>query len=92
MGLGPIIDILIISVIGGLRHPAGAFVGAVVFVLLDTFAVDLIDRERFNTLIGCVLLLIVVVAPGGLHQLGADWIARLRSPDAKSKSSVRANS
>ncbi|MDA5557793.1 branched-chain amino acid ABC transporter permease [Shimia sp. MMG029] len=92
VGLGPIIDILIISVIGGLRHPAGAFVGAVVFVLLDTFAVDLIDRERFNTLIGCVLLLIVVVAPGGLHQLGTDWLARLRSPDAKSKSSVRANS
>jgi branched-chain amino acid transport system permease protein len=92
VGLGPIIDILIISVIGGLRHPAGAFVGAVVFVLLDTFAVDLIDRERFNTLIGCVLLLIVVVAPGGLHQLATDWIARLRGTQDDSKSSVRANS
>jgi branched-chain amino acid transport system permease protein len=83
VGLGPIIDILIISVIGGLRHPGGAFVGAVVFVLLDTFAVDLIDRERFNTLIGVVLLLIVIVAPGGLQQLAQDWAARLRSPQAK---------
>jgi branched-chain amino acid transport system permease protein len=78
VGLGPIIDILIISVIGGLRHPAGAFIGAIVFVLLDTFAVDLIDRERFNTLIGVVLLLIVIVAPGGLQQLAQDWLARLR--------------
>ena len=49
-----------------------------VFVLLDTFAVDLIDRERFNTLIGAVLLLIVMVAPNGLQQLAQDGIARLR--------------
>ncbi|MCV6586069.1 MAG: branched-chain amino acid ABC transporter permease [Marinibacterium sp.] len=88
VGLGPIIDILIISVIGGLRHPGGAFVGAVVFVLLETFAVDLIDRERFNTLIGVVLLLIVIVAPGGLQQLAHDWLARLRAPDTNEKSSV----
>jgi branched-chain amino acid transport system permease protein len=68
VGLGPIIDILIVSVIGGLRYPTGAFVGAVVFVLLDTFAVDLIDRERFNTLIGLVLLAIVIVAPNGIQE------------------------
>lgn len=78
VGLGPIVDILIIAVIGGLRHPAGAFLGAVVFVLLDTFAVDLIDRERFNTLIGAVLLLIVMVAPNGLSQLVANGFDRLR--------------
>lgn len=80
VGLGPIIDVLIISVIGGLRYPSGAFVGAIVFVLLDTFAVDLIDRERFNTLIGGVLLLIVIVAPGGLQQLASDGLARIRGP------------
>ncbi|MBO9398792.1 branched-chain amino acid ABC transporter permease [Shimia sp. R9_2] len=78
VGLGSIIDLLIIAVIGGLRHPSGAFVGAVVFVLLDTFAVDLIDRERFNTLIGAVLLLIVIAAPNGLQQLVTDWGTRLR--------------
>lgn len=78
VGLGPIVDLLIIAVIGGLRHPSGAFIGAVVFVLLDTFAVDLIDRERFNTLIGGVLLLIVVAAPNGLQQLVSDLAHRLR--------------
>lgn len=72
VGLGPIVDILIIAVIGGLRHPAGAFIGALVFVLLETFAGDLIDRERFNTLIGAVLLLIIIVAPNGLHALITD--------------------
>ena len=79
VGLGPIIDILIISVIGGLKHPAGAFIGAVAFVLLDTFAVDLIDRERFNTLIGLVLLLIVIAAPGGLQRLASDTFAKWRN-------------
>ena len=84
VGLGPIIDILIITVIGGLRSPTGAFVGAIVFVLLDTFAVDLIDRERFNTLIGVVLLTIVIAAPNGLQQLAIDFFNRLRN-GARSK-------
>lgn len=83
VGFGPIIDILIIAVIGGLRHPSGAFLGAIVFVLLDTFAVDFIDRERFNLLIGCVLLLIVIVAPNGLQQLVLDEVTRLRGATPK---------
>ena len=79
VGLGPIIDILIIAVIGGLRHPTGAFIGAVVYVMLDTFAVDFIDRERFNSLIGAVLLLIVIIAPNGLQQLASDGVVRLKN-------------
>lgn len=90
IGLGPIVDILIIAVIGGLRHPTGAFIGAFVFVMLDTFAVDLIDRERFNTLIGVVLLAIVIVAPNGLQQLVMDAFARLKS--AQTKDNTRAKS
>lgn len=83
VGFGPIIDILIISVIGGLRHPTGAFVGAIVYVLLDIFAIDLIDRDRFNLLIGIVLLAIVVAAPNGLQQLAIDWVGKLRGSAAK---------
>jgi len=30
----------VIAVLGGLRHPVGPFVGAVVFVLLQNFAID----------------------------------------------------
>lgn len=88
VGLGPIIDILIISVIGGLRYPSGAFLGAIVFVLLDTFAADLIDRERFNLLIGSVLLLIVIAAPEGLQQLVMDGVEKLRQPKKSTRSST----
>ncbi|OUR77584.1 ABC transporter ATP-binding protein [Alphaproteobacteria bacterium 46_93_T64] len=66
VGLGPTIDVLIISVIGGMRHPLGAFIGAITYVMIDTFAIDLISRDRFNTVIGLVLLLIVIAAPEGI--------------------------
>lgn len=66
IGLGPMIDILVIAVLGGLRHPIGPFIGALVFVLLDNFAIDLIDRERFNTVIGAAFLLVVLISPDGL--------------------------
>jgi branched-chain amino acid transport system permease protein len=79
-----LINILIIAVLGGMRHPIGPFIGAVVFVLLQTFAVDLVDRERFNLLIGGVFLVIVLFSPDGL--LG--WGAALR---AKLQASTRAN-
>jgi len=66
VGLGPTIDVLIIAVIGGMRHPVGAFIGAITFVLIDTYAIDLISRDRFNTVIGFVLLAIVIGAPEGI--------------------------
>lgn len=66
VGVDVAIDILVIAVIGGLRHPIGPFVGAIAFVLLENFAIDLIDRERFNTVIGLAFLLIVLFSPDGL--------------------------
>ena len=69
------INILVIAVLGGMRHPIGAFLGAAVFVLLQTFAIDIIDRERFNLVIGVVFLAIVLFSPDGLLGL---W-AKLRS-------------
>ncbi len=60
------IDILVIAVVGGLSHPLGPFLGAIAFVLLENFAIDLIDRERFNTVIGAAFLLIVFLSPDGL--------------------------
>jgi branched-chain amino acid transport system permease protein len=64
--IGPVIDILVIAVIGGLRRPIGPFIGAVLFVLVENFAIDLISPERFNTLIGLIFLVIVLVSPDGL--------------------------
>ena len=66
VGVTAMINVLIISVLGGLGHPVAAFVGALVFVLLQNFAIDLVDRERFNLVIGCIFLLIVLFSPDGL--------------------------
>jgi branched-chain amino acid transport system permease protein len=80
IGLGPVIDTLIIAVLGGLRHPVGPFLGAVLFVLLQNFAIDFIDRERFNTLIGLVFLAAVLFSSDGLLGLWAAAHTRLRPP------------
>jgi branched-chain amino acid transport system permease protein len=75
VGTGWLINILVIAVLGGMKHPIGAFLGAIVFVLLQTFAIDVINRERFNLVIGVVFLAIVLFSPDGLLGL---W-AKLRS-------------
>jgi branched-chain amino acid transport system permease protein len=77
IGTGALINILIIAVLGGMRHPIGPFIGAIVFVLLQNFAIDLVDRERFNLVIGGVFLLIVLFSPDGLLGLWAKLRARL---------------
>jgi len=66
VGTSWLINVLIIAVLGGMRHPIGAFLGAIVFVLLQNFAIDLVDRERFNLVIGGVFLAIVLFSPDGL--------------------------
>ena len=66
VGMSWLINILIIAVLGGMRHPVGAFLGAIVFGLLQNFAIDVIDRERFNLVIGAVFLVIVLFSRDGL--------------------------
>lgn len=82
VGTGWLINILVIAVLGGLKHPLGAFLGALVFVLLQTFAIDVIDRERFNLVIGTVFLLIVLFSPDGLLGLWAKLRFRLQTKRA----------
>jgi branched-chain amino acid transport system permease protein len=84
-GLGRMIDILVISVLGGMGHPIGAFLGAIVFVLLQNFAIDLIDRERFNLVIGGVFMAIVLFSPDGLLGLWAQLRSRLPEGGAQMK-------
>jgi branched-chain amino acid transport system permease protein len=79
------ISILIMSVIGGLGHPIGAFIGALIFTIVDTFAADLYDRDRFNTLIGTVFLAIVVASPDGVTGLlsrARELVSRLAAAPA----------
>lgn len=66
IGVDVAIDILVIAVVGGISHPVGPFLGALAFVLLENFAIDLIDRERFNTVIGLAFLAVVFFSPDGL--------------------------
>jgi branched-chain amino acid transport system permease protein len=77
VGTGALINILIIAVLGGMGHPIGPFIGALVFVLLQNFAIDLVDRERFNLVIGGVFLAIVLFSPDGLLGLWEKLRARL---------------
>jgi branched-chain amino acid transport system permease protein len=65
--------VLIIAVIGGISYFEGAWIGALVYVLLETYttSIPLIDRigltpDRFNTVIGLIVLLIMVLSPEGL--------------------------
>jgi branched-chain amino acid transport system permease protein len=78
VGTSWLINVLVIAVLGGMKRPLGAFLGALVFVLLQTFAIDLIDRERFNLVIGAVFLAIVLFSPDGLLGLWALARARLQ--------------
>ncbi|WP_374379693.1 branched-chain amino acid ABC transporter permease [Dongia sp.] len=60
------VNVLVIAVVGGLRRPIGPFLGALLFVLLQNFAIDLIDPERFNTVIGLVFLVVIFASPDGI--------------------------
>jgi branched-chain amino acid transport system permease protein len=67
VSIGAIIDVLVVAVIGGLSRFEGAWIGALAFVLLDNYSRDLdFVGPQFNTLIGIVFLLIVLLSPGGL--------------------------
>jgi branched-chain amino acid transport system permease protein len=86
VGTGALLTILIIAVLGGMRHPIGPFLGAIVFVLLQNFAIDLLGtayRERFNTVIGLVFLLIVAFSPDGLLGWWTYVRGRLRARPGK---------
>jgi len=85
VNLAQMISILIIAVLGGMKHPIGAFIGAIVYVLLQNFAIDLFVRERFNLVIGGVFLAIVLFSPDGLLGL---W-AKLRSSLVQSPTSLQ---
>ena len=80
VNLAQMISILIIAVLGGMKHPIGAFIGAIVYVLLQNFAIDLFVRERFNLVIGGVFLAIVLFSPDGLLGLWAIVRSRLVQP------------
>jgi branched-chain amino acid transport system permease protein len=89
VSVGAMLDILIIAVLGGMRHPIGPFIGAIVFVLVQNFAIDVIARERFNLVIGIVFLSIVLFSPDGLLGLWGYFRTRLLAGGIQPKSKSR---
>jgi branched-chain amino acid transport system permease protein len=87
--IGPTLILLIIAVIGGISYFEGAWLGAFAYVVVFTYLRDLplIDRigiteARFNTVIGAVVLLIVVLSPQGLAGVIERVWRRRRHTDA----------
>jgi branched-chain amino acid transport system permease protein len=71
VGVDVVINLLIIAVVGGLGHPIGPFIGAIIYVILRTFALDALvavglDGRRFQLLIGLGFLIIVLFSPDGV--------------------------
>jgi branched-chain amino acid transport system permease protein len=73
IAIGPTLILLIIAVIGGTSYFEGAWLGAFVYIVVFTYLRDLplVDRigiteARFNTVIGVIVLLIMVLSPQGL--------------------------
>jgi len=78
------INILIIAVIGGLYRLEGAWIGALAYALIDNYSREwvpevgnILGPARFNTIIGLVFLIIVLLSPGGLVGIWEDVRDRL---------------
>jgi len=71
------IDLLTIAVIGGLGRLEGAWLGALLFTLIQTYSPRYTDR--FETLIGLVFLAVVLASPGGIVGIAGSldrWVQR----------------
>lgn len=68
------VDVLIMAMMGGIKQPLGPYVGALVYILLRTFAIDFVGPERFNLLIGLVFIAVVMFSEDGL----TGWVERAR--------------
>jgi len=85
-GIGPAIDILVVGVVGGLSRPIGPFLGAIVYVLLRTYSLDVLESvglsgERFRLLVGIGFLVIVFWSKDGLLGLYDKFTERMRTRD-----------
>jgi branched-chain amino acid transport system permease protein len=92
ISIGPTLILLIIAVIGGISSLQGAWLGAFVYVLVLTYLRDLplvdqigITEARFNTVIGVIVLVIMVLSPEGLTGI----VARLRGTTQKELGGTR---
>jgi branched-chain amino acid transport system permease protein len=95
--LAQTIDVLIIAVIGGLYRLEGAWVGGLAYMLIDNYSREwvpdvgnVLGPARFNTVIGVVFLIIVLVSPGGLVGIYEQLRDRLRGGGGTPRSTTTA--
>jgi branched-chain amino acid transport system permease protein len=88
ISIAPTLDLLIIAVIGGIVHLEGAWLGAFIFLGANIYLRDIpglgsiggiieeriLAQDRFNTVVGLLLLIIMLGSPDGVTGL----ILRLR--------------
>jgi branched-chain amino acid transport system permease protein len=81
ISIGNTINVLIIAVIGGLARLEGAWLGALIFVILNNYVQQIgFVSSRFETVIGVIFLVIVLVSPDGLMGLWGRASELLRRP------------
>ena len=73
LGLAATINLLVMAVIGGLVRIEGAWLGAFAFIVINNEVTNRIPSEglwvvggTFNTVVGLIFLVIVIVSPDGL--------------------------
>ena len=65
--IGRMVSVLAIAVIGGLYRLEGAWIGSFIYVVLNNYLQTISwIGPRFDTVIGIIFLVIVLVSPGGL--------------------------
>src|SRR5215211_529555 len=94
VSVGACIDILIIAVVGGITRPVGPFIGAFIFVILRTFALDLLvkfglDGNRFRLLIGLGFLAILFWSSDGVIGLWERWRRHATATDKRAGGAQR---
>jgi branched-chain amino acid transport system permease protein len=104
LGLGAMINLLVMAVIGGIARIEGAWLGAFAFAVIDNqvregetfdFLVPVpVLGGTFNTVVGFIFLAIVIVSPGGLMGIWERlWsLRRFRGPTRPAPSTSPAGS
>lgn len=67
VSLGAAVTLLFISLVGGIGRLEGAFIGALVYVLIEDYAS--VITSRHNTVIGIFFILIVLFFPKGIAEI-----------------------
>ena len=66
------------AVLGGTDRIAGAVLGAVALRLIESSSQDLIGGSGYSVVYGVIIIVVVLIAPGGLWGLGEQFVRRLR--------------